>query len=60
MTGEKLLIAEEVADLTQLPIEHIYRLARRGDLESVRFGRYVRFTKLAIDNFIDANTKKAS
>lgn len=52
-----LLMAEEVSQLLRIPTEHVYRLARRGDLASVRMGRYVRFTSDAVSQYVKTNLK---
>lgn len=53
--NEPLLLADEVAQMLRIPEEHVYRLARRGEISSVRLGRYVRFTASAVDNFVKSN-----
>lgn len=55
--NQPLLMAEEVSQLLRIPTEHVYRLARRGELASVRMGRYVRFTSDSIQSYIDENLK---
>lgn len=47
----RLLRAEDVADRWQVPPAHVYRLARRGDLEAVELGRYKRFRLDAVEAF---------
>lgn len=58
--NEQLLIAEEVAELLRVPEEHVYRLARRGEITSIRIGRYVRFTATDVTNYIKQNMTKAA
>lgn len=53
--SEQLLMAEEVAALLRVPVEHVYRLARRRELPSVRLGRYVRFTNEGVNSYIKKN-----
>lgn len=53
--NEPLLLAEEVAQMLRIPEEHVYRLARRGEISSVRLGRYVRFTATAVESFVNQN-----
>lgn len=52
-----LLMAEEVSQLLRIPTEHVYRLARRGELSSVRMGRYVRFTTESVNQYVNSNLK---
>lgn len=54
--NEPLLLATDVAKLLQVPAEHVYRLARQGEITSIRFGRYVRFTKSAVESFISSKS----
>jgi excisionase family DNA binding protein len=55
--NQPLLMAEEVSQLLRIPTEHVYRLARRGEITSVRLGRYVRFTSEAVSQYVEANLK---
>ena len=58
-TGQ-LLLSEEVATRLRVPINHIYRLARRGEIASVKIGRYVRFEEQEVERYISSNIKAAS
>ena len=51
-TDTHLLLAAEVAEQLRITEEHVYRLARRGDLPCRRVGRLVRFTKSDIERFV--------
>jgi excisionase family DNA binding protein len=50
---ERLLTAEEVASMLNVPVTWVYRAARTGELPSVRLGRYVRFRLDDILRWID-------
>jgi excisionase family DNA binding protein len=41
--AEKLVTAEQLADLLAVPVSAVEAKARSGELPAVRFGRYVRF-----------------
>lgn len=47
-----LLTAEEVAARLQVPTGWVYAAARRGELPSVRLGRYVRFRAEALERWL--------
>lgn len=49
MSGDRLLTAKEVAARWQVREQHVYTLAREGDVPHVRVGRYVRFRLPAIE-----------
>lgn len=55
-----LLVAAEVADMLRITEDHVYRMARRGELPTVRFGKFVRFNKTDVDKYIAARTMQAS
>jgi excisionase family DNA binding protein len=48
----RLLTAAQVGERFQVPVSRIYAAARRGELPSVRLGRYVRFTEEALARWI--------
>jgi excisionase family DNA binding protein len=48
LTAERLLTAAQLAERWQVPKSHIYRLSRRGDVPTVRLGRYFRYRLDAI------------
>jgi excisionase family DNA binding protein len=52
--ADRLLRAEDVAEQLQLRVDHIYKLAREGQIPHVRFGRTLRFRAEAIDRWLRA------
>jgi excisionase family DNA binding protein len=40
---DRLLTPEDVADICQISVRTVLKLARRGELRSLRFGNRVRF-----------------
>jgi excisionase family DNA binding protein len=42
-TDEPLLNSEELADRLRVPVSWVYEASRRGDIPTVRIGRYIRF-----------------
>ncbi|MFN8150802.1 MAG: helix-turn-helix domain-containing protein [Solirubrobacterales bacterium] len=54
MSG-RLLTAEEVAALLQVPRTWVYRAAREGDLPSIICGRYRRFDETDVERWIEAH-----
>lgn len=50
-----LLTAAQVAKILQVSEAHVYVLAKKGELPSVRFGRVVRFDEDELDAFIQAH-----
>lgn len=58
---ESLLTAEQVGDRFGLSAEQVRRLARAGDIESVRLGhRSVRFEPESIEEFLRSRRRKAN
>jgi excisionase family DNA binding protein len=50
---EKLLTAEDIADLLNTKLERVWALAREKDLPCVRLGkRQMRFDRQAVEEFI--------
>lgn len=47
----QLLTAEQLAERWQVPMSHVYRLAREGRIPVVKLGRYYRFRLDAIEAF---------
>jgi excisionase family DNA binding protein len=45
---EPLLTAEELADRLRVALSWVYEASRRGDLPTVRIGRYIRFRLSAV------------
>ena len=43
MSEQKLYRAQELADILQVNVQTIYRLAKDGKIESYRIGKSVRF-----------------
>ena len=52
MKADPLLRAEDVAELLQLRVDHIYKLARENRIPHLRFGRTLRFRAEAIDQWL--------
>lgn len=50
-SGARLLTAADLAERWGVPVAHVYRLSRRGELPTVRLGRYMRFQLAAIEHF---------
>ena len=50
-----LLTTSQVAKILQVSEAHVYVLAKKGELPSVRFGRVVRFDEDELDAFIQAH-----
>jgi excisionase family DNA binding protein len=48
---EQLLTADDLAARWQVKPAHVYALARRGEIPTVRLGKYVRFRLDAIELF---------
>ncbi len=57
--GDRLLTIAEVADLLGVPKGYAYELARRGDLPTVRFGKYVRVAISALREWVARHQEKA-
>ena len=51
LSAARLLTAEELAQRWQVPKQHVYRLSRRGDIPTVRIGRYFRYRVEAIERW---------
>ena len=51
--ADRLLCAEDVAEWLQLRVDHIYKLAREGQIPHLRFGRTLRFRGEAIDHWLE-------
>ena len=49
----RLLTADEVAILLQVPRSWVYRAAREGDLPSIHCGRYRRFESTEVMRWIE-------
>jgi excisionase family DNA binding protein len=55
-TGERangrLLNADEVAELLNVPVSWVYSEVRAGRMPHVKLGRYYRFSRASIERFI--------
>lgn len=56
MTAPQLLKIEEVASRLALSVQHVYRLAERGDLATVKIGAALRVSEQALAQFIEERT----
>jgi excisionase family DNA binding protein len=56
---DRLLTAEDVAELIGMRTDFIYALARRGEIPHLKFGRTLRFRAEAIEEWLRA-TERAS
>ncbi len=54
---EVLLTAHDVAEILRVEDSWVYRRAREGDLPCRRIGRYVRFTRGDIDQWLEHQSK---
>jgi excisionase family DNA binding protein len=50
--ADRLLRAEDVAELIGMRTDFVYALTPRGEIPHVRFGRTVRFRSEAIDEWL--------
>ena len=50
--NERLLLPQEVAERLQVGVKWVYAAAQRGDLPHVKVGRYVRFDRTEIEDWI--------
>jgi excisionase family DNA binding protein len=54
MSGEqKLLTADEVAELLGMTTSWVYAASRKGELPTVKLGRYRRYRREAIERWIE-------
>lgn len=49
---DRLLTAEDVAEILGMRVDFIYALARRGEIPHLRFGRTLRFRGEALDTWL--------
>ncbi|MDD5367881.1 MAG: helix-turn-helix domain-containing protein [Anaerolineaceae bacterium] len=56
----RLLKAAEVAQALGVSRTHAFLLMRSGAIEVIRFGKSVRVTETALEQFICQNTRKVS
>jgi excisionase family DNA binding protein len=52
---DRLMTAREVAERLQLPVDHIYKLARGKRIPHLRFGRTLRFRSEAITRWLSVS-----
>lgn len=52
----RLLTADEVAKLLRLPRSWVYEASRKGEIPTVRLGRYYRYSLPAIQAWIEERT----
>lgn len=53
----RLMTAEEVADRLQVTVAWVREMARRGEMPSLKLGRYRRFSAEAIDVWLQDRAK---
>jgi excisionase family DNA binding protein len=51
--ADRLLTAEDVAELIGMRTDYVYRLARRDAIPHLRFGRTVRFRSESIEEWLE-------
>lgn len=56
--SSRLLTADEVAMLLQVPRTWVYRAAREGDLPSIQCGRYRRFESTEVMRWIELHRSR--
>ena len=49
---DKLLKVDDVAELFNVSVDRVYKMAREGIIPSVRLGRLLRFSTIALEKFI--------
>ena len=49
---DRLINAQEAADILQVPLARVYDLVRRGELPHIKVGRQVRFSPKSLDAWI--------
>ena len=60
MTGNKALSTQEVADILHVSKSTIYELIRKGEINSYKIGRKVRFTQEDVDAYIARSRHESS
>lgn len=50
---DRLLEAQQVAEIIGMTADYVYALARRGEIPHLRFGRSVRFRPDDIDRWLE-------
>lgn len=56
---DRLLTAAEVAELLAVPERWVRDHAREGDVPSVRLGRYVRFRREAVVEWVEESERRS-
>jgi excisionase family DNA binding protein len=51
---DRLLTAEDVAEITGMRVDWIYRQTREGKLKAVRMGRYYRYRRSTVEHWIES------
>jgi excisionase family DNA binding protein len=54
---ERLLTAEDVAELIGMRVDYVYRLAREDRIPHLRFGRVLRFRSKAIEAWLEESER---
>lgn len=57
---DRLLTAEQVAEILGVPASWIYEQARKGRIPHIKLGRYVRFRHSAVEAWLDEQERKAA
>lgn len=52
LIGDRLLTPEEVADLLAVTTDWVREQARSGDIPAIQLGRYWRFSRSAIEEWL--------
>jgi excisionase family DNA binding protein len=55
--ADRLLKVSDVAELLQLRIDHVYKLAREGWIPHLKFGRVLRFRSEAIERWLEEQSE---
>ena len=56
--GKRLLNVEEAAQYLGLQVDTIYKKSRLRELPSVKVGRALRFDVVALDRYVEQNSRK--
>ena len=58
IVGKRLLNVEEAAQYLGLEVDTIYKKSRMRELPSVKVGRALRFDVVALDRYVEQNSRK--
>jgi len=58
IVGKRLLNVEEAAQYLGLEVDTIYKKSRLREIPSVKVGRALRFDVVALDRYVEQNTRK--